>query len=162
MHFINKGVNGNRSKDLLDRYEADFKAIHPDFISILIGINDCWRRYNSSSDPTSCAQFESNYRTLLQKIKADMPHAKIMLIEPFVLPSLPDRNSWHEDLDPKINAVRSLAREYVDYLLPMNGIINAASVGKYTCEELSQDGVHPLPAGHAVIADAYLRTLGIL
>lgn len=159
--FINKGVSGNRSKDLLDRYDKDIGEIRPDFISILIGINDCWRRYDSN-DPISCEQYEENYRTLLKKIKSDMPDTKIMLVEPFVLPSLPDRNAWHEDLDPKINAVHTLAREYADYLLPMNGIMNASSVGKYTCKELTEDGVHPSQTGHAVIAGAYLRALGIL
>ena len=159
--FINKGVSGNRSKDLLIRYEKDFKAVHPDFLSILIGINDCWRRYDSN-DPTSCEQYENNYRTLLEKIKSDLPDAKIMLIEPFVLPSLPDRNVWHEDLDPKIDVVHKLAREYADYLLPMNGIINAYSVKKYACKELTADGVHPSQAGHAVIAETYLKALEIL
>lgn len=159
--FINKGVSGNRSKDLLERYDEDFKAIRPDFISILIGINDCWRRYDSN-DPTSSEQFERNCRTLLEKIRSDVPRAKIMLIEPFVLPSLPDRDAWHEDLDPKIDVVRTLAREYADYLLPMNGIMNAASVKSYSCEELTADGVHPSQTGHAVIADAYFKALGIL
>ena len=159
--FLNKGVSGNRSTDLLERYDADFKAIQPDFISILIGINDCWRRYDAN-DPTSCEQFEKNYRTLLEKIKADIPHAKIMLIEPYVLPSVPGREEWHEDLDPKINVVHTLAREYADYFLPLNGIMNAASVCRYTCKELTEDGVHPSQVGHAVIADAYFKTLGIL
>lgn len=159
--FLNKGISGDRSINLLERYDEDVKAVQPDFISILIGINDCWRRYDSN-DPTSCEQFEHNYRTLLKKIKADLPHAKIMLIDPFVLPSVPGRDTWHEDLDPKINVVHALAREYADYLLPLNGIMNAASVCGYTCLELTEDGVHPSQTGHAVIANAYFKTLGIL
>ena len=43
--FINKGVSGNRVPDLIVRYMEDFLDLEPDFISILIGINDVWRRY---------------------------------------------------------------------------------------------------------------------
>ncbi len=59
--FVNKGISGNRVKDLLARYEQDFKAIKPDFLSILIGVNDTWRRYDHN-DPTSAEEFENAYR----------------------------------------------------------------------------------------------------
>lgn len=159
--FINKGISGNRSSDLLDRYEKDFKAIHPDFISILIGINDVWRKYDRN-DPTSCKQFEANYRKLLSDIKRDMPNTKIMLIEPFVLHSLPERETWHEDLDPKIQVVRKLAREFADYYLPMDGIFATLCANTYTPSELALDGVHPTDLGHSVIAYEYLKLLGII
>lgn len=156
--FVNKGISGNRVIDLLDRYEEDFKKIQPDFISILIGINDTWRRYDAN-DPTSTESYEENYRKLLEKIKSDMPNCKIMIIEPFLLNSLPDRVNWREDLDPKIQVARKLAKEYADYYMPLDGIFARAEVEQYTCKQITEDGVHPSPIGHSIIAEEYIKVL---
>ncbi len=66
--FINKGVSGNRVKDLKERWMRDCIDLKPTWISILIGINDCWRRYDNN-DPTSVEKFESDYRYILQEVK---------------------------------------------------------------------------------------------
>jgi lysophospholipase L1-like esterase len=154
--FVNKGISGNRVKNLLERYDADFKAVKPDILSILVGINDTWRRYDNN-DPTSAEEFEKDYRELLQKIKKDMPDCRLVLIEPFVLYCLPDRAAWREDLDPKIHVVRKLAKEFADYYIPMDGIFAKAEVEGYRCEQITEDGVHPTPLGHRMIAEEYIK-----
>lgn len=158
--FINRGVSGNRVRDVLARFEKDIKELNPDFISILIGINDVWRRYDSN-DITGPELFESGYRSLLLKIKEELPKTKIMIMEPFVLHSLPDRVQWHEDLDPKIQVVRKLAREFADYFVPLDGIMAKAAC-RFGEKALAEDGVHPSSLGHGVIAEAYLSELGIV
>ena len=156
--FINKGISGNRVKNLLTRYEEDFKAIKPDFLSILIGINDTWRRYDNN-DPTSTESFEETYRELLTRIKTDMPSCKILIIEPFLLNTDPAKAVWREDLDPKIHAVRKLAKEFADYYIPMDGIFAKAEVEMFTCRQITEDGVHPTRTGHSIIAEEYLNAL---
>jgi lysophospholipase L1-like esterase len=159
--FINKGVSGNRVPDLIVRYMEDFFDLEPDFISILIGINDVWRRYDAN-DPTPLDSFFDHYDYLLKMIRHNMPETKIMLIEPFVLPSLPDRAAWREDLDPKIQVVRELARKYADYYIPLDGIYASLCANTYDPADLAEDGVHPTQLGHAVLAESYLKTLEIL
>ena len=158
VRFINKGVSGDRVKDLINRYESDFMSIKPDFISILVGINDTWRRYDSN-DPVSAEEYEKNYRFLLERIKSDLPHCKIMIMEPFVLYSLSDRIQWREDLDPKIQVTRKLAKEYADFYLPLDGIFAKAEVEEYDCKQMAEDGVHPTPIGHSIIAREYIKVL---
>ena len=46
--FINRGVSGDRCQNLLERYQKDILEVHPDYLSIMIGINDTWRRYDSN------------------------------------------------------------------------------------------------------------------
>lgn len=159
--FINKGVSGDRVTDLIVRYPDDILDIAPDFISILIGINDVWRRYDSN-DPSTVEAFYDHYEYLLKMIKHNMPNTKIMLMEPFVLNSLPDRATWREDLDPKIQVVRELARKYADYYLPLDGMFVSLCTNNYSQEELATDGVHPTDLGHALIAKAYLEALDII
>lgn len=161
VQFINRGVSGNRSQDLLARYDRDFLAVNPDFVSILIGINDVWRRFDDN-DPTSAAQYEENCRTLFEKLHHDFPNTPIMVLEPFVLETLPDRALWQEDLDEKIVVLRRLARKYADYYVPLDGILASLCCKKHLPKELSEDGVHPTSIGHAYLAEAYLKTLGIL
>ncbi|MHB8064535.1 MAG: SGNH/GDSL hydrolase family protein [Ruminiclostridium sp.] len=152
--FINKGISGDRVCDLKARWQEDCIKLQPTFVSILVGINDCWRRYDSN-DPTSPEEFEKTYREILTQIKENT-QANILLCEPFVLPYPVDRQQWREDLDPKIHVVRSLAREFNTLLLPLDGIFNSVDVQKKP-GFWAADGVHPTMAGHALIAQEWLR-----
>ncbi len=152
--FINRGISGNRVKDLKARWEEDCLNIAPTWVSILIGINDCWRRYDRN-DPTSVEKYTSDYRDILQQVK-DTLNARLILIEPFLLPVTEDKRKWREDLDPKIHAVRDLAREFGALLLPMDGIFSKVSTLKEPAF-WTKDGVHPTPAGHALIAREWLK-----
>jgi lysophospholipase L1-like esterase len=155
--FLNRGISGNRAKDLLNRWEADCIELRPNWVSIYIGINDTWRKYDRN-DPTSAEQFEKQYRELLVRTK-EQTGAGIMMIEPFVLPVPEDRKTWREDLDPKITVVRELAREFGALLVPLDGLFAQASILAPPAY-WAPDGVHPSPAGHALIAKAWLRAIG--
>ncbi|MBO2521976.1 MAG: GDSL family lipase [Firmicutes bacterium] len=156
--FLNRGVSGDRTKDLVARWEEDCIALKPDWVSILIGINDTWRRYDSG-DPTPLEEFERNYRRLLTEVKERLG-AGLILCEPFLLPVPEDRKAWREDLDPKIQVVRSLAREFGAYYVPFDGIF-AQAAARTSPEYWAPDGVHPSLAGHALMARAWLRTVGV-
>ncbi|MDR2178178.1 MAG: SGNH/GDSL hydrolase family protein [Treponema sp.] len=156
--FLNRGVSGDRSGDLLERYEADFRDLEPDLVSILIGINDTWRRYDSGV-PTPVETFEKNYRTLLVNLKRDLPRAFIVIIEPFLIDSDPAKALWREDLDPKIQTTRRLAKEFADVFIPMDGIFARCAVDGIRETDMSADGVHPAPRGHGIIAAEWVRAL---
>ncbi len=156
--FLNRGISGNRVKDLQARWQQDCVDLQPDWVSIYIGINDCWRRYDRE-DPTSVETFAVGYRDLLERA-SQMTKAKIVMLEPFVLPVPEDRKQWREDLDPKINIVRELAREFGAHLVPLDGLFAQAST-KAPSADWAPDGVHPSPAGHALIARAWLQAMGV-
>lgn len=155
VRFINRGISGDRVKDLQRRWKEDCLDLKPMWVSILIGINDCWRRYDSN-DPTSVGDFEAVYRDILRQVK-DGLNARIILCEPFVLPVPEDRKRWREDLDPKIDVVRNLAREFGALLVPLDGLFAQASTLRNP-GFWAPDGVHPSPAGHALITKAWLQT----
>lgn len=155
---LNRGISGNRVRDLEARWQPDCLDLKPDVISILIGINDVWRRYDSA-DPTSVEDFEAGYRRIL-KSAHENTDTQIVIMEPFVLPFPADRQTWREDLDLKIAAVRRLAREFADAFVPLDGLFAAACV-KRPCEFWAADGVHPTASGHALIAGAFLDAAGL-
>jgi lysophospholipase L1-like esterase len=154
--FINRGINGNRIVDLQERWGKDCLELKPTWVSIYIGINDTWR-YFDSGEETTAAKFEASYRDLIERTKSSLD-AKLVLIEPFVLPVPEDRKGWRRDLDPKIHVVRELAREYGAPLVPLDGLFAAASV-KAEPTFWAGDGVHPSSAGHALIAEAWMKAV---
>jgi acyl-CoA thioesterase I len=158
VRFINRGISGNRAADLVDRWQADCLDLRPAWVSIMIGINDTWRRYDSN-DPTTAAAFEANYRNVLERTCAGLPGVRLLMLEPYVLPVPADRIAWREDLDPKIAAARRLAREFNALYVPLDGLFAAASVRREPAF-WAADGVHPTAAGHALIAQSWLKAVG--
>ena len=152
--FINRGISGNRVRNLKERWQEDCLDLKPDYVSILIGINDCWRRYDNN-DPTSSSDYEKDYRYILEKTRDELG-AKLILLEPFVLPYPADREAWREDLDPKIQVVRKLAREFDALYIALDGLF-AEAASKAAPAYWAGDVVHPSPAGHGLIARAWLE-----
>jgi len=159
VRFVNRGISGNRAKDLVARWEADALSLQPDWISILIGINDTWRRYDRN-DPTSAQDYEAAYRQILSQTRERL-RARLIICEPFLLPVPEDRVRWREDLDPKIDAARRLAREFDALYVPLDGVFAAAATRREP-GYWAADGVHPTPAGHALIAQTWLRAVGAM
>jgi len=157
VRFLNRGISGNRSKDLVARWQLDCIDLKPDWVSILIGINDTWRRYDRD-DPTGVEAYTANCRELL-RLTRENTKARIILLEPFVLPYPEDRKAWRADLDLKINALRLLALEFKAIYVPLDGLLAAAAC-RACPAQWAADGVHPTPAGHALIARHWLTALG--
>ena len=158
LKIYNRGISGNRVCDLLKRVEADLIALKPTVVSILIGINDTWRRYDSK-DATNAEAFERDYRALLEKIASETK-ARVVLLEPFLLHVPADRFAWREDLNPKIDVTRKLALEFGAELLPLDGLFAQAAT-QAPPAYWAGDGVHPSAAGHALIAETWLENSGL-
>lgn len=157
VRFINKGISGNRAVDLKERWQKDCLDIKPDVVSILIGINDCWRKFDNN-DETTVEEYKNNFRDILTQVKETLC-AEIIIIEPFLLPVTKEQKTlWRADLDPKIQAARKLAREFGATYVPMDGIFASMCV-KQQPEFWAGDGVHPSCAGHALIAEAWLSAV---
>lgn len=154
LEFINRGRSGDRTWELKKRWQAECLDLKPDFLSILIGVNDTWRAFDQN-DPTSAQEYEDNLRALLEDVK-EHTRAKILLLEPFLLHNSPDKDEWRADLDAKIERCRKLAREYADAYLPLDGILAAASVQKEPAW-WAADGIHPTEEGAKLIARYYLE-----
>ncbi|MET7336690.1 GDSL-type esterase/lipase family protein [Nonomuraea sp. NPDC005650] len=165
--WLNSGIGGNKVMDLEARWQADVLDTRPDVVSILAGGNDvAWRSYDPDGYVISDEDFAAGYDRLLAPLaKAG---ADLILIEPFLLPirglvEVGDvhlgedvRKEWRAEMNPKIQIVRELAREYGAHLLAADGMFAelSATTGP---EYWAEDGVHPTPAGHAALAAAWLR-----
>jgi acyl-CoA thioesterase-1 len=154
--ILNRGVSGDRVYDLCRRWQPDCLELEPDWVSILVGINDTWRRYDSGMI-SSIDEFQAAYRQLLVQT-IEHTEASLILCDPFVLNHPADRLAWREDLNPRIEVVRQLAREFSAVYVPLDGIM-AAACTKAEPAFWAADGVHPTLAGHGLIAKAWLQAI---
>ena len=145
LKFINRGISGDKIRDLHLRWDMECIDLKPDMLSILIGVNDTLI--------TPVALFEEEYRMLLKRTTEAL-NAEIILCEPFLL--LGDTNAYRDDLNPKIETVHMLSEEFNTLLLPLDKIFREAC-SLHPPEYWAPDGVHPTPAGHALIAKSWIE-----
>lgn len=162
--FYNRGISGNRIVDVYARIKADIINLKPDYMSLLIGVNDVWHEimYNNGVDEE---KFEKIYSMLIEEIKEALPELKIMILEPFCLKGVATDNTetqpdkWERfDSEVKKRAAKAklIAEKY--------GLVFVELQNKF--DELTQqaeetywlrDGVHPTPMGHEMIKREWIK-----
>ena len=65
--ILNRGRGGDRTPDLLERWAEDTQTLKPTWLSILIGVNDVWRKRKNPPTHVPLADFQANYRQLLDQ-----------------------------------------------------------------------------------------------
>ena len=154
--IINVGTSGHRLVDLEKRWQSDVLDHKPTMLSIAIGINDMWRRYDDN-DPTSVEDFRDRYHRILTWTKAEL-NPQFVLCEPFLLHVREEMKAWREDLDPKIAVVHEMAREFEAVLVPFDQHLNALAE-KMPMADIAEDGIHPTPFGHQEMARLWLKSI---
>ncbi|MDR3314250.1 MAG: GDSL-type esterase/lipase family protein [Oscillospiraceae bacterium] len=150
--FRNRGTSGARVRDLRAHWREDCLDLQPDAVSILIGVNDTWRRYDQN-DPTSDAAFEEDYRALLNPLRAG--GQRLLLITPFLLDTEERVTRMREDLAGKQAVVRRLAAAYGAALLDADALFAQAQREQNNPPAaFAADGIHPTQEGHRLLAKA--------
>ena len=157
LHFINRGCSGNTVLDLQARWKEDTLDLVPDVVSILIGVNDvCAELYGNAG--VSAEQYEDTYRRVLTMTQAALPIVQLVLCEPFILPVGPLRARWPEHR-AKIDLCREiterLSTEFNAVLVRSQHLFDVACATS-SPEYWMWDGIHPMPAGHELLARAWL------
>lgn len=153
LDVVNVGISGDRVVDLRRRWADDVLEHRADVLTVMIGVNDTWRRYDSD-DATTAADFGSVYDEILESASSGGVQT-LILMEPFLVPIDDAQRAWREeDLDAKIEVTRSLAAKYGAVLVPLDSLLNEAAKER-TAAEIASDGVHPTALGHRLIADEW-------
>lgn len=159
LNIINRGISGDRVNELLERWKEDALDLHPEVISIYIGINDVWHHHEWGK-PYSISSFITMYQQLIDQIKKQNPKTTILLISPFVLKTGHYKAIWQKDIDDIIQAVEHLAKLNKTLYLSLSEAFDVASQ-TYSTDELTWDGVHPKPLGHKWIASQIEKVLNL-
>jgi acyl-CoA thioesterase I len=61
---VNVGIGGDRAVDLERRWQDDVVAAAPDVLSVYVGVNDTWRRFDADDPTRSSATVDNNEDTI--------------------------------------------------------------------------------------------------
>jgi len=162
---INRGISGNRIVDVYARMKCDIVNLKPDYMSLLIGVNDVWHEFASNPNGVATDKFEKIYSMLIEEIKEALPNIKIIILEPFVLKgsAMTERDegddlytAFRADVLEKAAAAKRVAEKFSLPFIELQSKFDAL----YNPENPSYwliDGVHPNAAGHALITHEWLK-----
>ena len=157
IEFINRGIGGNTVLELEQRWQADVMDHKPDWLSVMIGINDVHRCYRDAAAQTDPQSYARIYDALLTEA-AEKFGPKMVLMEPFYLCSDPDHDI-NKQLVPYFDTVHALAEKFDALLVPVHQAFQKALAVRPD-PFWSPENVHPVPEGHAFIALQWLDAMG--
>ena len=126
---INMGTSGNNVRDLMARWQTDVFDLHPDWLSVLIGINDVWRQFDQPLITESHVYLDEYRQTLDQLVKNTLPLLKgMVLMTPFIIE--PNRNdAMRAKMDAYGAAVKDIAKKYGTILwIPRPPLMKCCSI----------------------------------
>lgn len=156
--YLNRGISGNRVVDLYARWKVDALNLKPDYLSILIGVNDVWHEIEAQNG-VEAKKYEKIYTMLLEETLEALPDIKIILMEPFVLHGTGTDKAWDvfsQEVAKRQEAVHRIADTFKLPLVRLQDKLNEAE-RIATASYWLGDGVHPTPAGHALLTDQWIR-----
>ena len=167
--FVNRGISGNRIVDIYARIKADIINLAPDYMSLLIGVNDVWHDFDFQNG-VSADKYEKLYCMLIEEIREALPNIKLMILEPFCIEGMSTQNT--EEAPNKLNEfssevrkraakAKAVAEKYGIIFIPLQDKFDEAAkvVGN---EYWIADGVHPAIAGHELIKREWLKAFETL
>lgn len=164
MRFFNRGISGGTLPKMVARWDGDVLAVHPDIISILIGVNDT---HSGTVDTFDFAGWEAQYRSIIDRTLASDPDVKFVLCSPFLTDSKlsgdnPEYRRRHDVIVRLADIVSRIASDYGFTYVDTFGLFEGLTATNPSCDHRywMWDGVHPTTAGHQKMADLWLKTVG--
>ena len=158
--FINRGKSGDRITDVYARIKEDIINLKPDYMSILIGVNDVSHELTMNCG-VSPKKFRMIYGMLIDEIREVLPDIKIVILEPFVFKGTATEKLWN-DFDREVRILaeisKQVAEEYETDFISLQKKFDELSADSKT-DYWSADGIHPTLAGHEVLKNELKKVL---
>lgn len=158
LEIVNKGIGGNTTRDLKNRWNEDVLQLRPDWLSLMIGTNDVWRQFDSpDQEQVLPDEFEANVRQLVVEVQAQLSGGLVLMTPFFIEPSGVD--AMRARMDEYSAIIKQIAQKseaiFVDTQAAFNRVLE-----RQPSSALSDDRVHPNAVGHMVLARAWLNAVG--
>lgn len=145
--YVNRGISGQTTPQMLIRFRPDVIALQPKAVVILAGTNDI----AGNTGPETLDQIEGNLESMAQLAKTNgirVVLASVMPVCDYIKPQTPQRppdkivalNDWIKNYCARNGCV------YLDYYAAM---VDEKGMLK---QELTYDGLHPNNVGYEVMA----------
>jgi lysophospholipase L1-like esterase len=149
--YLNRGIGGQTTPQMLIRFRQDVIDLHPKVVVILAGTNDI----AGNTGPMRLEDIESNYASLADLARANHIRVVFSSVLPVHKYTPQSQNMYAQRSPEKILELNRWIKAYVashpdliylDYFTPMvddKGLLK---------RDLAEDGLHPNAAGYKIMA----------
>ena len=158
VRFVNRGIGGEQTRHLLARLERDVLSMHPDVVTLLIGINDVWRFFDSpfTNQGVPSEEYRENLKKIMEPVLAS--GARMLVMTPYII----DRSPY-EPMRQKMLEYAAVCKEtaqlYGIEVLELQPLFESLMEKGISSYELSADRIHPSQKGHFAITLALMELL---
>lgn len=144
--YVNRGISGQTTPQMLVRFRQDVVDLHPEAIVILAGTNDI----AGNTGASTLAMIEDNFRSMTEIAKANGIRVILSSVTPVAQypwrPSVENPAGKIQDLNAWLKSYCGQEKlTYLDYWTAMADKDGGMKPG------ISLDGVHPNAAGYAIM-----------
>ena len=152
---LNKGNDGFTVPAVRRLWKRSCLNLRPDFITILIGINDLGIIKNTGiTTSVGLCEFRDQYQALIDDIRI-LTDCPILLMEPFIFPYPAEYAGWEPELHQISALIQELAASNgLDFLPLWEKLSSAAKEEGYPA--ITTDGIHLTDKGHQLLASAWI------
>ncbi len=161
IRVVNMGTSGNTVLDLEKRWQSDVLDQKPDWLSIMIGINDVWRQHDLPLH-TDTHVTEKRYAETLDALVARTKTSLkgLVLMSPYFIES--NRSDAMRIMMDRYGAVVKQTAEkhgalFIDTQAAFDSVLEHVHPAS-----LAWDRIHPVAAGHMILARAFLSAVDAL
>jgi lysophospholipase L1-like esterase len=161
IRVVNKGTSGNTVRDLKARWDEDVMAIKPNWLSIMIGINDVWRQFDLPWQRENHVGIEEYEATLEELVVRTKPVVDgLVMMTPFYIETN-RQDAMRAMMDRYGAVVKKLAARHDAIFVDTQAGFDRVLQTHYPAT-LAWDRVHPGQSGHMVIARAFVDGVGFV
>ena len=159
IRIINMGISGNTVRDLRDRWQTDVLDQQPDWLAIMIGINDVWRQFDLPLQKEQHVLLAEYGRVLTDLVARTRPQLQgLVLLTPyFIEPNHVD--PMRALMDKYGQVVKEVAAAHDAIFVDTQAAFDAVLADMHPMS-LAWDRVHSNLTGHMVLARAFLNKIG--
>jgi len=159
IRVVNMGCSGNTVRDLKSRWATDVIALKPDWLAIMIGINDVWRQFDLPRMTEIHVGPEEYAATLDELVAQTVPLVKgLVLMTPYYLESN-RQDGMRARMDEYGRLVKKIADKHGTVFVDTQAAFDKVLKYIYPAT-LGWDRVHPNAVGHMVLARSFLAGVG--
>ena len=153
--IVNRGVDGYITERVARCLHHDCISLRPDYVSILVGINDIGMiACSKSSWQDKLYLLEDSIRSYHEMLfdLSRETSAKVITLEPFVFPKDDKYQDWIPWQKKMSKNIHKLAKNYGAHFIPTQEPLNR-KIEELGYEAVTTDGIHLTPLGHQLLAD---------
>jgi len=158
IRVVNMGTGGHTVLDLQNRWQTDVIDLKPDWLSVMIGINDVWRQFDLPRQTEIHVLPDVYEQTLNALVVQTLPTVKnIVLMTPYYIESNKS-DAMRARMDEYGAIVRQTAARHGTLFVDTQAAFDEVMTTYYAAT-LAWDRVHPNLTGHMVLARAFLKAV---